>query len=935
MISTLGLVFGLLLINKASAGFCGFNVTSVPYSSCHECDIDPAKLNPPCTSNSNGTLEKGAKNTDASTAGQLCFLKCTMACRRTIGNPQKCCKGYHGAQCNVDVDACVVHPCGTNEKCIDESAPPSVMGQYETGDLSAADRRCVCESGYSRASPSSTCALNVSLITELRQSDFTEGTYLIKTPGLYKLMENVSFNPNSRQCRQSGNNMPREDQFTTNGGVYDRRAFGIGFFAAIAITASDVTLDLNGYSLEQSVEHALQQRFFALIELNNAPFHYDQGPHNFTVDNRLITVTDVTITNGRLGRSSHHGIHGHSPNATIISNLIIEDFEVAGVSLNGAENLAITRVVIGPSRHDVPVKGIFSTGRFILPYVQQIVSSCPTLSIEILGKTMSGKTILDKLTQTLDDTFDAVVHGKGTVPDLVNNMNISSEGLPDGSAIYGIVLGTYGTHTNGFVMEREEQTCLDGDGEVVGMLDNYSTYNGLHRCKASKDSVASGNVNLKITDVKIIGIDVAVNEVEAVKSATFDKNLRATHLRAAVDVVGAVYQYEVNVNDDGFIGNAISNAQLFVSKNRVECMTDPDAKYADFGTVGCQRSQQIQPVGGPATCQRKLGGNASKLSIYLDTIPKSILDWAANGGRYQPGTSDFVTCGGDNMFHVNKGAIGLRIDGADGVVLRNVEIDTVRNLGKPVSSRCGAETSFLHPEQTQYWYTGTDSNGISLSSALNVDLQGTNFIRNIVSASGNAYGIQITHVSDFINGKVIMGLLSAQLASAFRADQDKSAAEFYAARPRVRPSNSITGRTPVGEVIFMDNYACIPGDGMDFNISMNMAMSTTFDPFTMTCDIITDLETQKSKQPWVYTPVSAPITSCGSEAALASGSIPVTSFVAIVVVLSIVLLAVIVLVAFKVSKLKAVSFDRPGSLEFNNPVSINTEEEEIHDESSA
>ena len=43
------------------------------------------------------------------------------------------------------------------------------------------------------------------------------------------------------------------------------------------------------------------------------------------------------IKNGTLGKSSHHGIHGNNMSNILIENLLIEDFEVAGIALNGGE----------------------------------------------------------------------------------------------------------------------------------------------------------------------------------------------------------------------------------------------------------------------------------------------------------------------------------------------------------------------------------------------------------------------------------------------------------------------------------------------------------------------------------------------------------------------------------------------------------------------
>ena len=58
-------------------------------------------------------------------------------------------------------------------------------------------------------------------------------------------------------------------------------AYGIGFFATISVIASDVVINLNGHTLEQSEEHALLQRFHSLIELGSQPFIHGQGPHDF------------------------------------------------------------------------------------------------------------------------------------------------------------------------------------------------------------------------------------------------------------------------------------------------------------------------------------------------------------------------------------------------------------------------------------------------------------------------------------------------------------------------------------------------------------------------------------------------------------------------------------------------------------------------------
>lgn len=91
--------------------------------------------------------------------------------------------------------------------------------------------------------------------------------------------------------------------------MYDEEAFGLGFFSAIAVTTSNVEIDLNGHTIEQSKGHALFQRFFAIIELASAPFIKNAGPAQFVGDDDTFEpASNVMITGpGTIGRSSHHG----------------------------------------------------------------------------------------------------------------------------------------------------------------------------------------------------------------------------------------------------------------------------------------------------------------------------------------------------------------------------------------------------------------------------------------------------------------------------------------------------------------------------------------------------------------------------------------------------------------------------------------------------
>ena len=94
----------------------------------------------------------------------------------------------------------------------------------------------------------------------------------------------------------------------------------------------------------------------------------------------LNAARNVVIKNGKLGRASHHGIHGNDNENVVISDLVINDWEVAAISLNHVKGLRVRRVSAA-SRRDVPVTGSFSVGRF---FAQEALVSRPAFSL-VLG----------------------------------------------------------------------------------------------------------------------------------------------------------------------------------------------------------------------------------------------------------------------------------------------------------------------------------------------------------------------------------------------------------------------------------------------------------------------------------------------------------------------------------------------------------------------
>lgn len=127
----------------------------------------------------------------------------------------------------------------------------------------------------------------------------------------------------------------------------------MGYFAAIIIQTSDVVIDLMGHEIKQSLSFYFRQRFYSHIELGSAPFVPRFGPHDFS--SKFKRASRVTIKNGTLGLSSHHGIHGNECSHIRIENLRIRDFEVGGININEGRNITVENVEVGPSSDKVAI----------------------------------------------------------------------------------------------------------------------------------------------------------------------------------------------------------------------------------------------------------------------------------------------------------------------------------------------------------------------------------------------------------------------------------------------------------------------------------------------------------------------------------------------------------------------------------------------------
>ena len=570
----------------------------------------------------------------------------------------------------------------------------------------------------------------------LLQEHFDDGTLIIDTEGgHFKLGEDIEFNPNPVGKRVTMADVglvlpgdPRENkmirldaslagrplfsQYDLDGPGpdkgYDPAAYGIGFFAALAIPADEVILDLNNYTLEQSKEHALLQRFFANIELANQPFIPEQGPHDF--GSEFDPANNVTILNGTLGLSSHHGIHGNSNENVTIKGVNFKDFEVAAIALNGA-NGAVIEDVNATNRKDVPVLGTFSNALFIMPYINYLAAwEVQDGDIDLALKLPTGSLSI----------FDI----RSDLVDAINN-------------VYEDVIGTESHHRRrhkhskrGFINPAKHEDEFNLFHNPVGVVDGnaYGILTGAEGVQVlgyPYADVENPSTDITIKNAKIRNLHSFVSEVPT---------LANSEGKAVIDPIGAVFMLRNDPNgvsntlsenslNGHYVGNVLSNAQLIVARGIEEGAFDD-----------------------------------SHLDFSRNSIDKDLITWAESGAPLSDLVGTFGVddkqgkfdwfYNGDTMFHVNKGTIGYKLDGSEGLELENLSVKGLRSFGLPGSSE-GGDYDKGHPDQSLSGYNGAAAIAYSFAGTEDVTAKRLH-AKNISSDWGEAFGIRIFYGSNDI-----------------------------------------------------------------------------------------------------------------------------------------------------------------------------------------
>jgi hypothetical protein len=370
---------------------------------------------------------------------------------------------------------------------------------------------------------------NDSNVYYLTNMDFKRGTFRIKSPGRYVLSEDIVFNPNPEN-----NFQPYSYQKT----YYNKFTYALGFFAAITIESDNVTIDLNNHSIQQSSEHYKNQRFYANIELGNSPFTPNNGPANF--GNVFFNCNNIVIENGSLKLSSHHGIHGNNSSNLVFRNLIIDEYEVGGISLNGCNNIVCDNITLET----------INSVNFNHKLVHLIICKpiLEKLSLENPNATIHNKTINELINE-----MNYVIKNESGI---AKNMNVFVDGNAYGLSFNGEgpVIGSFKTNPinytayNIFLNNITIKSIKTAVEEVPGYKREYKPSNKQN--KGYNKNIQKGPI-AQVLDVKMIN-----------KNNTYCRNILADiqFILAKYSVIGSI--------DDCLIKWVDENKEIIISENR-------------------------------------------------------------------------------------------------------------------------------------------------------------------------------------------------------------------------------------------------------------------------------------------------------------------------------------------------------------------------------
>lgn len=529
----------------------------------------------------------------------------------------------------------------------------------------------------------------------IRQADANRGTIRLVTPGYYVLDESIHFEPRA-------DNDFRPECVPSDTLNYCARAYTLGFFAAITIEASDIVLDLNGYTIDQTPTFALEQRFYANVELASQPFRTGQGPAEFGAT--LAAANRFALINGHLGRSSHHGVHGNDAHSVYIHNVTFSGYEVAAIHVNGASDVVIDAVVAQGSRDDMPVIGTYSQARFLVPFADRCASDTQAGVHEreqLRADTATLRALMHDVAIDIErgGAVDPVAHPQAF------SLFASTDRIIDGNA-YGIVIHGVGVAVNGFGAGNGDHDAATVIRRTQVLHTHAHIVETITLVRSSTGSTLKGPAGdvLRITS-----------------------NSRAQQPPPLFDASA----------DGAYVGNALSDAQLSL----IECVrTLPSSQHSDYGTLS---------VGDPVVVDWRHGR-----TTLGEQIRNGYWQYARNGDsmfHVQKGTVGIRI---DNVRNVVVSDVRVEHTVNDGY---GGQASPLPGEATVVDAWYRDGDDGGHPAQgLQDGYMGADTRGMAISGSRSIYLDNVT-VDGVHSRRGNSRGIDVfNYATDVFIGNTLV-----------------------------------------------------------------------------------------------------------------------------------------------------------------------------------
>jgi len=485
------------------------------------------------------------------------------------------------------------------------------------------------------------------LATYLYAADFDAGTYRITKPGRYELFQDVVFEPTGPEVNDMFLPETHSKKYPQYSGYF------LGFFAAITVEADNVEIDCQGHAIKMSERFHKHQRFFSVITLGNRPFvaghELPQFFSNITAPEPFRSPKNVLIQDCVLGLSSNHGIHGNNVHGLMLHNTSIRDFEVAGISLNGASRVVVEHANVGPSLRRTFTSFLSQSiymdhlANSMLPRHPGIREYMGTAIVKLRGERKTVKEVFVRLRLALRKFLDG---GEGPLKEICGD----GRSLPDGSAMYGLLLHRTGAAAGEF-------GACPGQQEDPGQP--------------------------RVKDVRLKGVRIHDLHLEPDQVTRMLLNGKQV-MGPGGDVLPIARLWDAN-RSFAYVGNPLSDAQLAMGVLK--------------GSVG------DNPMGHPLTYN-------DAMYYFGDThIPEEVQLWAAGemttmeteawARSLEHGSLRHFECGSDAFGCRMQGLMGLKLGFLEDVVLQDVNISGLNNSGAETAKFCKASP-----------YPGADVHGL-------------------------------------------------------------------------------------------------------------------------------------------------------------------------------------------------------------------------------